>query len=159
MMPRLCVFPKCGLFIVLVLALAAAWPAAATAQTAPEAEIRAALSQWTDDFNAGRADKVCDLFSRDLLADVRGIPLRDFKGQCDILRKALADTARSLSYRHDIRDVTVDGRMAAVRLVWTLTARNKKIGRVATTVDQGLDVFRREDDGRWRIVRYMSYER
>lgn len=130
-------------------------PAAAQS---PEAEIRAALERWTQAFNAGRADEVCDLFSRDLLADVRGIPLRDFNGQCDILKKALADGTRRLSYRHDIRDVTVEGRMAAVRLVWTLTAREAG-GRVATTIDQGLDVFRREDDGRWRIVRYMSFER
>ena len=34
------------------------------------AEIKAALAQWTEDFNAGRADKVCDLFAQDARADV-----------------------------------------------------------------------------------------
>lgn len=156
-MPRRTTFKKRGLKhgLAAFACLALCGPAAAQS---PEADIRAALAQWTEAFNAGRADAVCDLFSRDLLADVRGIPLRDFRGQCDILTKALADRTRQLSYRHDIGDVTVEGRMAAVRLVWTLTAREAG-GRVATTVDQGLDVFRREDDGRWRIVRYMSFER
>ena len=51
---------------------------------ASRAEIAAALTQWTADFNAGRADKVCDLFSRDLRADFRGQPERGYDGQCDL---------------------------------------------------------------------------
>ena len=39
-------------------------------------EIKAALTQWTEDFNAGRADKVCGLFANDLRADVRGLQER-----------------------------------------------------------------------------------
>ena len=38
-------------------------PAAAEEDAATE--IRAALTQWTEDFNAGRTDKVCDLFAKD----------------------------------------------------------------------------------------------
>jgi len=135
-----------------------AWPLPATAQPA-DGEIRAALAQWTEDFNAGRADRVCDLFSRDLQADVRHAPPRDFAGQCALLRKALADPKTGLTYTHAIRDIVVDGRMAAVRIVWTTVARDKASGRIETSVDDGLDVFRREDDGRWRILRYMAYER
>ena len=44
-------------------------PNAATADAA--AEIRQALAQWTDDFNARRTDKVCDLFASDVRADAR----------------------------------------------------------------------------------------
>ncbi len=39
--------------------LALILPAAAQRQSA-ETEIRAAFAQWTEDFNARRADKVCD---------------------------------------------------------------------------------------------------
>jgi steroid delta-isomerase len=39
-----------------------------------------------------------------------------------------------------------------------LTVRQKDTGREITSVEPGLDVFRREGDGRWRIVRYVAYE-
>ncbi len=45
-------------------------PAAALADDA--ADIRARLEQWTEDFNAKRAEPVCDLFSKELLSTVRG---------------------------------------------------------------------------------------
>jgi len=43
-----------------------------------------------------------------------------------------------------------------VRLVWTLRVRSG-----ASTVESkepGLDVFRRQPDGHWKIIRYMGYE-
>ena len=44
---------------------------AVSAQPAGEAEtaIRNALSRWTNDFNAGGAARICDLFAKDLLYD------------------------------------------------------------------------------------------
>jgi ketosteroid isomerase-like protein len=132
----------------------------AIAQTASdEADIRATLKQWMADFNAGRADKVCDIFAPVLRADVRGAGERDFDAQCKLLRDALADPARSLSYALDIRDIFTAGDMAAVRLKWTLTTRVKATGAVTTAEEQGLDVFGRDSDGHWRIIRFTSYER
>jgi ketosteroid isomerase-like protein len=55
--------------------------------------------------------------------------------------------------------VLVVGDMAAVRIVWTTTTRDKASGQVTTSVDQGLDVFGRAGDGSWHIVRYVAYER
>jgi ketosteroid isomerase-like protein len=124
-----------------------------------EAAIRATLGRWMADFNAGRADKVCDIFASVLRADVKGAGERDFDAQCKVLRDALADPARSLSYALDIKDIFNAGDMAAVRLVWTLTARVKETSAVTTVEEQGLDVFGRDSDGHWRIVRFVSYER
>jgi len=56
-----------------------------------EAAIRATLSRWMADFNAGRADKVCDIFASVLRADVKGAGERDFDAQCKVLHGALAD--------------------------------------------------------------------
>lgn len=156
-LPRFSASPKA--LRALALAAVLALPAGGAPAQSPEAEIRAALAQWTEDFNAGRADKVCGLFSRDLRADVRSAPPRDFALQCDVLRRALANPKLGFAYRHDIRDIVVEGRLAAVRIVWTTQARDKASGRTETTIDDGLDVFRREDDGRWRIIRYMAWER
>jgi len=131
-------------------------PAAAQS---PEAEIRAALTQWTSDFNAGHADKVCDLFAPSLRADVRGAAERDFYTQCQLLRKALADPEQAYSEAFELKEVVTERDMAVVRLTWTTTTRVKATGQVSTTVDQGLDVFGKGSDGVWRIIRYMAYER
>jgi ketosteroid isomerase-like protein len=137
---------------------------AAHAQSAsPETEIRAALEAWTADFNAGRTEKVCDLFAPTLRADVRGAPERNFDMQCQLLRKALADPERSYTYAFALKEVVTERDMArdmaVVRLTWTTTTRIKATGQVTTTFDEGLDVFGRGSDGTWRIIRYMAYER
>jgi ketosteroid isomerase-like protein len=132
----------------------------AVAQSAsPDADIRAALTQWRDDFNAGHADKVCDIFASSLRADNRGAPERDFDAQCVLLHDVLSDPLRSFSYALDLKEIVAEGDMALARLVWTLTTRVKATGEVSTTEEHGLDVFGRGSDGRWRIIRFMTYER
>ncbi len=49
------------------------------------------------------------------------------------------------------------GDVAVVRLVWTLTITEKD-GREIKSVEPGMDVFRQQADGSWKIVRYMAYE-
>jgi ketosteroid isomerase-like protein len=133
--------------------------AAAAGPASPEDEIRTALQNWTDDFNAGRADKVCDLFAPVLRADVRGAPERDFDTQCRLLRKALADSEHAITDAFSLKEVVVERDMAVVRLTWTETIRVKATGLVTTRFDEGLDVFGRGSDGTWRIIRYMAFER
>jgi ketosteroid isomerase-like protein len=143
-------------FLGLFLASLVASPA--SAQSA-DTEIRAALKQWTSDFNAGAADKVCGLFAPSLRADVRGASERDFEAQCGLLRKALDDPERAYSEAFEIREILVEGDMAVVRLTWTTTTRIKTTGQISTSVYPGLDVFGRGSDGIWRIIRYMAFER
>lgn len=143
--------------LVTALLLAGAAPPAVASDSA-RAEIKAALVQWKDDFNAGRADKVCDLFARDLRADFRGQPERGYDALCGLLRRSLADRARAYSYALAIKEILVWGDTAVVRLTWTLTVRPRAGGRTTTSVEPGLDVFRRQRDGHWRIVRYLAYE-
>jgi ketosteroid isomerase-like protein len=142
----------------LVLASLATTPAAAQSASA-ESEIRAALTQWRDDFNAGRTDRVCDIFAPGLRADNRGVSERDFDAQCKLLHTVLGDGERSFSYALDLNEIIVGADLAAVRLLWTLTTRVKATGQASTTQEQGLDVFGKGDDGRWRIIRFMTYER
>ncbi len=120
------------------------------------AEIRRALTTWMADFNAGRADKVCDLFAPDLRADFRGQPERNYQELCALLKRSLAE--RRFSYALDIKEVLVFGDLAIVRLVWTLTVKGEN-GSETTSAEPGLDVFQRQADGKWRIVRFMAYEK
>jgi ketosteroid isomerase-like protein len=143
-----------GALLVTVLASCAAPQPAGTAQT----EIRAALTRWMEDFNAGRAEKVCGLFAPDLIADYRGQPERTYGELCDLLQRSLNDPTRRFTYSLAIKEILVSGDMAIVRLVWTLKVVRKDVPGEITGDEPGLDVFRRQPDGSWRIARYMGYD-
>jgi uncharacterized protein (TIGR02246 family) len=137
--------------------LALASAAAAQGDTPAQAAIRAALTQWMADFNAGRAEKVCDLFARDLVAQYRGQPERGYDALCDLLKRSLADPGKTYSYALAIKEILVEGNLAVVRLTWTLTVRGKNAAET-TSVEPGVDIFRRQTDGSWKISRYIAYE-
>lgn len=140
----------------LALLLCAASANGVLAETA-EDEIRARLQQWTKDFNAGDAKAACELFSPDLRYDFRGYPERGYKDICSLLRASLRDDSKRYAYGLDIREVITSGDLAIVRLAWTLTVTLPN-GQVVTSVEPGMDVFRRDADGQWKIIRYIAYE-
>lgn len=132
----------------------------AAAQTADKDEmaIRGALAQWTADFNARDATRICDLFAPDLVYDYRGFPERNHADLCGLLRRSLADGTRQFTYALDIKEIIVSGDMAIVRLVWTLRTTLPGTSKAAESKEPGLDVFRRQADGSWKIIRYIAYE-
>jgi uncharacterized protein (TIGR02246 family) len=140
-----------------LVSLALISPAVTQGDTPAQAAIRAALTQWMADFNAGRAEKVCDLFAHDLVAQYRGQPERGWDALCDLLRRSLADRDKSYSYALAIREILVKGDLAVVRLTWTLKVRGKDAAET-TSVEPGIDIFRRQADGSWKISRYIGYE-
>ena len=120
-------------------------------------KIRAALDGWTEDFNDQRADKVCDLFSPDLIANYGDYPEKNYESLCSQLKSSLRDTEKTFRYSLDIQEIMVSGDMAVVRLVWTLTVYDARGKLLETTKDRGMDVFSRQKDGNWRISRYLAY--
>jgi len=148
---------RIGLFAAIALLLC---PLAACGADEPaEAEIKGALTQWMADFNEGRAEKVCDLFATDLKSDFRGQPERNFDELCALLQKSLKDEARSFTYALDIKEIIVSGDMAAVRLVWTLTIEPEGGGSKAiVSREPGLDIFRKQPDGSWKVARFLAFE-
>jgi ketosteroid isomerase-like protein len=138
--------------------LAFASPAAAQGDTPAQATIRATLTQWMVDFNAGRADKVCDLFARDVVAQYRGQPERRYDALCDLLKRSLGDRSKSYRYALAIKEILVEGDLAVVRLTWTLAVRGKDAASETTAEEPGIDIFRRQSDGTWKISRYLAYE-
>jgi steroid delta-isomerase len=141
-------------------AMLALVPAASAEPTAGSAEqaIGNALTEWRLAFNARDTGAVCGLFAPELRYDYRGFPERGFDEVCQLLRGSLADQTRKFSYDLAIKEILVSGDLAAVRLVWTLTV--KRPGQVGGTAifEPGLDIFRRQPDGSWKIVRYIAYE-
>ena len=134
--------------------------AASVADEAAEAEaaVRSALAAWNADFNAGKRDEICDLFAPDLRYDYRGFPERGYDDICALLQRSLGDETRTYSYALDIKDVIVAGDLAAVRLVWTLTIRPAAGGDAISAREPGMDIFRIQPDGSWKISRYIAYE-
>ena len=74
------------------------------------------------------------------------------------LHRALGDRSKKITYSFDIKEIIVSGDMAIVRLVWTSRVSQEGSSQVTETKEPGLDVFRRQPDGKWRIARYMAYE-
>lgn len=120
--------------------------------------IRSALAQWTKDFNARDASRICDLFASDLRYDYRGFPERDYDALCGLLHKSLADRTKQFVYSLDVREIMVSGDLAVVRLTWTLEVTIPGAANAVESKEPGLDIFRRQADGSWKIIRYIAYE-
>jgi steroid delta-isomerase len=45
-----------------------------------------------------------------------------------------------------------------VRLVWTLKINPVGSANEAVTQEPGIDIFRKQPDGGWKIIRYIAYE-
>jgi len=134
-------------------------PVSADDSTAPaQGQIRAALEKWTHDFNTRNpSSAVCSLFAPDLISNFRGQPEDSYSSLCANLQTALADPEKEYHYDLEIKEIIVSCDLAVVRLVWTLKIRPKS-GSEETTREPGLDIFRRQSDGSWKISRYMAYE-
>jgi uncharacterized protein (TIGR02246 family) len=119
---------------------------------ADTAAITSALRQWPHDFNDRNAPAVCALFADDVVLAYPGGPDRGRDAFCTRMRTLFSDPAKRYSYAEpDIHEVLVDGDLATVRLMWTLTIKDAS-GKVLDTMEEdGVDVFRRQPDGSWKI--------
>jgi len=130
-----------------------------TAQSADAAQaaIQAALTKWTDDFNAGNVQGACGLFSPDLRYDYRGFPERNYKDVCDVVGRSLTDRTKRYTYSLAIKEILVSGDLAVVRLTWTLNI-TKADAQVEVSQEHGIDVFHRQPDNTWKIIRFIAYD-
>ena len=75
---------------------------------------------------------------------------------CGKLSAVLAKPGLQLHYDSpDIREIIVSGDIAVVRLFWTLTAQ--KGGASSVSTEAGMDIFKRQPDGKWSIARFISF--
>ena len=137
--------------------LAASQAAGQSADPAQDA-IRTALLRWTADFNARKSAAICDLFAPDLRYDYRGQPERGYREICDLLHRSLSDPTKHYNYSPEIKEIIVSGDIAVVRLVWTLRVSSEGKTDAIVSKEPGLDVFRREPGGDWKIIRYIAYD-
>jgi ketosteroid isomerase-like protein len=120
-------------------------------------EIRAAIMKWTADFNARNSRGICNLFAPDLRYDYQGFPERGYQDVCGLLQRSLNDPKKRYSYSPNIKEIIVSGNLAVVRLTWTLTVKTEGVAGDITTEEPGMDVFGKQPDGSWKIIRYVAY--
>jgi steroid delta-isomerase len=114
------------------------------------------LQRWTADFNARDAAGVCDLFAPDLVYSIPEVVQGTRETICANLAKILAEANIQLHYDNpDVHEILVMDDVAVVRLTWTLTTHAN--GAKDTTTEEGIDVFRRQPDGRWSIARFIAF--
>lgn len=124
---------------------------------AARSAVRAALDRWSAAFNARDPAGSCALFAPDLIATFPGGPDRDYGAMCRQLTAVVRDRTRSLRYSFELEEIVVRGDLAVVRLVWTLRSRDATADRETVEHERGVDVFRLQPDGSWRISRSMAY--
>jgi ketosteroid isomerase-like protein len=141
--------------VLVVVAVAAILPVRAD-PAADETAIRQRLQRWTADFNAKDLAGVCDLFAPDLRYSIPETVNGTYETMCTSLTRVLGRTDIRLHYAMpDIHEIVVSGDIAVVRLTWTLTTQAG--GARDTTTEAGMDIFRRQPDGRWSIARFVAF--
>lgn len=121
-----------------------------------ERDIRERLHAWRMAFNARDAERACDLFAPDLKYAVPGIAHGTYDTMCGNFQRLFAKPGLKFAYGEpDIHDITISGDIGIVRLTWTLTTDAD--GDQETSIEEGMDVFRRQPDGRWSISKFIAF--
>jgi ketosteroid isomerase-like protein len=159
MMITKCVAPAIlrRLMVVSILIIPCGSRSGAQSAGTEQAAIRAALTKWTEDFNAGNAKEVCGLFAPDLRYDYKGFPERNYQEICDGLHRSLTDQTRRYNYSLIIKETIVSSDLAAVRLTWTLRI-DEPDAPPQISQEHGIDIFRKQSDGTWKIIRFIAYD-
>jgi len=114
------------------------------------------LQRWTAAFNAKETIGTCDLFAPDLVYSIPEVVRGTRETMCSNLATLQGRSDIKLHYDNpDVHEILVAGDVAVVRLTWTLTTEVN--GAQDTTTEEGMDIFRRQPDGRWSIARFIAF--
>jgi ketosteroid isomerase-like protein len=144
-------------FASLLIAVGAMFVSRAHANPAEDqATFQAIFSAWTQAFNEKRFPAVCDLFSKALTADYQGAPSKDYSSICSGFEKIFLE--KGVAYHNDFRihQIVRADNVAAVRITWYLDVY-KEGAHFSSVQEEGLDVFRQQENGKWEIVNFIAY--
>ncbi len=121
-----------------------------------EQAIRDRLDGFATAFNRRDAAGACAVFAPDLRYAVPEVGEGTFATMCARLGTVLARPDFGGRYDPpDIHEILLSGEIAVVRLSWTLVTEFK--GETDRMVEEGMDVFARQPDGRWSISRFIAF--
>lgn len=114
------------------------------------------FKQWTAAFNAKKLPESCALFAKTLRADYQGAPSKSYDSICHSFAELFKLKDVSYNYQFKLHQVYQSGDLAAARITWYLW-EHKDGKRVMVSQDEGLDVFQKNQQGKWEIVNYVAY--
>jgi ketosteroid isomerase-like protein len=119
-----------------------------------EAHIRAALADWVDATRNGDYLKASQIWAPDLIGWYPGQPDDTYEREQESARRVRPPDAPRSIPSLTIVEVMVSGDLAVVRDIWRIT----RIAGADTTHSslRSFEVWRRQPDGAWRIVRWIS---
>jgi len=129
-----------------------------TEESKAKLEIIGRLEKWSKDFNAKNIPEVCGLFAKDLVASYPGTADRNYDDMCRQFKEKLIRSDLILRYEvPEIEQVVFAGDIVVVRLIWTLKTSQKDQPSTEIIREKGLDVFKRQKDGVWKILISYAY--
>jgi ketosteroid isomerase-like protein len=135
------------------LAAADAPERAEPATMSDEQQIRQAIAQFVEAYNAGDADHIASYYADDLVKLRAGAPAEAKDEAVRRVRDVLARFQGHLEVHND--EITVAGSMAFTRGRLLITLTPRAAGTPQTIERRYLEVWRK-DGGRWRVIRTMD---
>lgn len=114
------------------------------------------FKDWTTAFNNKDLTKSCQLFATNIVADYRGTPNKNYHTLCDGFKKVFSTAKKRYHYEFKLHEVYRSGDLAAVRITWYLKVYEDN-QLISSSQDEGIDIFRENNNGIWQIVNYLGY--
>ncbi|QBR85298.1 nuclear transport factor 2 family protein [Legionella israelensis] len=111
---------------------------------------------WTKAFNQKKYPEVCELFSKKIKADYQGVPRKNYSTICKGFQKIFQETEMTYQNQFKIHEVYQSNNLAAVRITWYLSVYKKGVHQYSIQ-EEGLDIFQKDDNNKWKIVNYIAY--
>jgi len=141
---------RLGLLGALLFAVFAAAPVSADDAANAEKAIRAGVDEWLSAFKAGDLDRLMALYLPDALVALHGQPAMHGK---DAIRAYFAPGMgkSDINFKIEIDSIHVHGRAADLVSRYWFTAKPRDGGKVYRDAGRSVVLYRRDDDGRWKI--------
>jgi steroid delta-isomerase len=139
-----------GVLVVTALGLSLRFP---QGRSPDEARIRAALADWVEAANAGDRHRSNQIWARDLVGYYPGQPDDTYEKEIAAEKQTTGgrpQTRTSLS----IIEVIVSGDLAVVHDIWRFAYATPS--PAAPDSIRGFEVWRKQQDGSWKISRWLT---
>lgn len=120
-------------------------------------ELNNTLSNWVNGFNSGDYQKAVSIYADDFIGYYPGQPdqtLDDLKEQYQHIFNNKNLTVK-ISFKAD--EINVAGHFAYVRMILTASIKPTYAPQPAVASDKGLQVWRKHDNGEWKLVRASTF--
>ena len=128
--------------------------ATAACPPATQASLRETFDAWVAAYDARDLEGAMAIFDPNVVFQFQGAPDQGFLENG--YRRDFAHADASQRWRPSFESVIVSGDLADMFSTWRLEVTQSGQARIAQT-NRGVDVFKRGEDCRWRIVRSLNY--